>query len=155
MGENGLNGVIRIDEKLYFLKDLELLEIYSDDPIEGKRKYFFFHLIEDHLKGLGDFKIERLRLVRFKLFPNFICAFIQDNGQLLQANKIPAGFIDFREVDGNNIPIDVLKSITADPTYSKEDIKGYDHHFYFGIIDPQVFADIHQKQIDNAFKASR
>jgi hypothetical protein len=152
MGENDLKGLIGIDEKLYFLKDLEILEIYSDDPYEGRRKNDFFHLLEDYLRNLGDVMIDRLILVRFKLFPNFICAFIQDNGQLTQAKEIPTGFVDFREVDGNNVPIDILKSIRADPTYTKEDIKEFGHHFYFGIIDPQVFAVIHQKQIDKSIK---
>ena len=145
MEGNDLKGLIGIDENLYFLKDLEILEIYREDPNEGRS---FFDLMEDYLKGLGDVKIDNLRLVRFKLFPNFICAFIQDNGQLAQSNKMPAGFIDFREVDGNNVPIDVLKSIRADPVYSKDDINEFGHHFYFGIIDPQVFADVHQKQIE-------
>ena len=145
MVENDLKGLVGIDENLYFLKDLEILEIYSDDPDEGRS---FFDLMEDHLKSLGNVMIDRLRLVRFKLFPNFICAFIQDNGQLAESNDIPPGFIDLREVDGNNVPIEVLKSIRADPEYKKEDIKGFGHHFYFGIIDPQVFADIHQEQID-------
>jgi len=144
MVENDLKGLVGIDENLYFLKDLEILEIYSKDPNEGKS---FFDLMEDYLKSIGEVKIDNLILVRFKLFPNFICAFIQDNGFLSQSNEIPGGFIDFREVDGNNVPIDVLKNIRADPTYKKEDIKEFGHHFYFGIIDPQVFADIHQKQI--------
>ena len=136
MVENDLKGLIGINENLYFLKDLEILEIYSENPDEGRS---FFDLMEDYLKSLGDVMIDRLRLVRFKLFPNFICAFIQDNGQLAQSNKIPAGFVDFREVDGNNVPIDVLKSLRADPIYTKDNIKEFDHHFYFGIIESSSF----------------